>query len=141
MTLPWAQHYDPGVPLTVGPVKEPLPRLLLNAAAKTPQAPALIFFGRIFTYQQLAEQAARLAGAFKGQGLAKGERLAILLPNCPQFVVAYHAALRLGAVVVPLNPLLSGKEVAINWPIAAPGAWSSWTTSCPRWSRARQSWT
>ena len=112
MTLPWEQHYDPGVPLTVGPVTEPLPRLLLNAAAKTPQAPALIFFGRVITYQQLAEQAARLAQAFKGQGLAKGERLAILLPNCPQFVIAYHAALRLGAVVVPLNPLLTGKEVA-----------------------------
>jgi long-chain acyl-CoA synthetase len=112
MTLPWEQHYDPGVPLTVGPVTEPLPRLLLNAAAQTPQAPALIFFGRVFTYQQLSEQAARLAQAFKGQGLAKGERLAILLPNCPQFVISYHAALRLGAVVVPLNPLLSGKEVA-----------------------------
>jgi long-chain acyl-CoA synthetase len=112
MALPWEQHYDPGVPLTVGPVTEPLPRLLLNAAAKTPQAPALIFFGRVLTYQQLAEQVARLAQAFKGQGLAQGDRLAILLPNCPQFVMAYHAALRLGAVVAPLNPLLSGKEVA-----------------------------
>ncbi len=112
MTLPWAPHYDPGVPLTVEPVKTSVPELLLDAAAKTPQAPALVFFGRIFSYRQLAEMAARLAQAFKGQGLAPGERLAILLPNCPQFVVAYHAALRLGAVVVPLNPLLSAKELA-----------------------------
>ena len=112
MTLPWAPHYDPGVPLTVEPVTTSVPELLLEAAAKTPQAPALIFFGRSFTYRQLAEMAARLAQAFKGQGLAPGERLALLLPNCPQFVVAYHAALRLGAVVVPLNPLLSAKELA-----------------------------
>ena len=112
MTLPWAQHYDPGVPLTVEAVTTSVPWLLLDAAAKTPQAPALVFFGRSFTYRQLSEMAARLAQAFQGQGLAPGERLAILLPNCPQFVVAYHAALRLGAVVVPLNPLLSAKELA-----------------------------
>ena len=112
MTLPWAPHYDPGVPLTVEPVTTSVPELLLDAAAKTPQAPALVFFGRSFTYRQLSDQAARLAQAFKGQGLAPGERLALLLPNCPQFVVAYHAALRLGAVVVPLNPLLSAKELA-----------------------------
>src|SRR5208337_267124 len=79
---------------------------------RTPQAPALDFFGRTFSYGQLSELAARLARAFKDQGLRPGERLAILLPNCPQFVVAYHAALRLGAVVVPLNPLLSARELA-----------------------------
>ena len=112
MTLPWAPSYDSDVPHTVAPATAPLPSLLLQAAAQTPLAPALIFFGRIFTYQQLADQAARLARAFRDQGLAPGDRLAILLPNCPQFVVAYHAALRLGAVVVPLNPLLSAKEVA-----------------------------
>ena len=112
MTPPWVRHYDPDVPHTVAPPTAPLPHLLLHAAAKTPQAPALVFFGRVFSYQQLAEQAARLARAFQGLGLAPGERLAIFLPNCPQFVVAYHAALHLGAVVVPLNPLLSAKEVA-----------------------------
>ncbi|MCX5891513.1 MAG: AMP-binding protein, partial [Deltaproteobacteria bacterium] len=112
MTLPWAPHYDPDVPLAVAPATASLPSLLLHAAAQTPQAPALLFFGRTFTYRQLSDQAARLARAFKDQGLAPGDRLAIFLPNCPQFVVAYHAALRLGAVVVPLNPLLSAKEVA-----------------------------
>jgi len=112
MTLPWAQHYDPGVPLTVGPVTTSLPRLLLQAAEKSPQAPALVFFGRAITYGQLDTQTARLAGALKKLGLAPGERLGIFLPNCPQLVMAYHAALRLGAVVVMLNPLLSAKELA-----------------------------
>ncbi len=112
MPLPWARQYDPGVPLSVGPATTSIPWLLLHAAAQTPQAPALDFFGRTFSYRQLSELAARLARAFKDQGLSPGERLAILLPNCPQFVVAYHAALRLGAVVVPLNPLLSARELA-----------------------------
>jgi long-chain acyl-CoA synthetase len=96
----------------VAPPTAPLPSLLLYAAAKTPLAPALVFFGRVFSYQELAEQAARVARAFQDLGVAPGERLALFLPNCPQFVVAYHAALRLGAVLVPLNPLLSAKEVA-----------------------------
>ena len=112
MTLPWAPHYDPGVPLTVGPVTTSLPRLLLQAAAQSPQAPALVFFGRTTTYGELNTQTARLARALQNLGLAPGERLGIFLPNCPQLVMAYHAALRLGAVAVMLNPLLSPKELA-----------------------------
>ena len=114
MTPPWVRHYDPEVPHSVAPPTTPLPYLLLHAAAKTPQAPALVFFGRVFSYQQLAEQTARVARAFQGLGVALGERLGLFLPNCPQFVVAYHAALHLGAVLVPLNPLLSAKEVAFQ---------------------------
>jgi long-chain acyl-CoA synthetase len=120
MTLPWVQNYDPGVPPAVGPAEDSLPRLLLQAAAKTPQAPALAFFGRIFTYRELSEQAARLAQAFKTLGLNPGDRLGLMLPNCPQLVTAYHAALRLGAVVVMLNPLLSPKE--LTYQLADSGA-------------------
>ncbi|MGA9755399.1 MAG: long-chain fatty acid--CoA ligase [Desulfobaccales bacterium] len=112
MTLPWAQHYDQGVPLTVGPVTTSLPWLLLQAAEQSPRAPALVFFGRTITYGELNTQTASLAAALKSLGLAPGERLGIFLPNCPQLVIAYHAALRLGAVVVMLNPLLSAKELA-----------------------------
>ena len=112
MTFPWAQHYDPGVPLTVGPVNTSLPRLLLQAAEQSPQAPALVFFGRTTTYGELNTQTAGLASALKDLGLAPGDRLGIFLPNCPQLVMAYHAALSLGAVAVMLNPLLSPKELA-----------------------------
>jgi len=112
MTLPWAPHYDPGVPLTVGPVTTSLPWLLLQAAEQSPQDPALVFSGRTTTYGELNTQTASLAGALKNLGLAPGERLGIFLPNCPQLVMAYNAALRLGAVAVMLNPLLSSKELA-----------------------------
>jgi len=111
MTFPWARHYDPGVPLTVGPVTTSLPRLLLQAAEQSPQAPALVFFGRTTTYGKLNTQTASLASALQDLGLAPGERLGIFLPNCPQLVMAYNAALRLGAVAVMLNPLLSPKEL------------------------------
>jgi long-chain acyl-CoA synthetase len=111
MTLPWVKNYDPGVSLDVEPVTSPLPWLMRQAAVNTPRAPALAFFGRIITYRELSEQTARLAQAFKTLGLAPGDRLALMLPNCPQLVMAYHAALRLGAVVVMLNPLLSPKEL------------------------------
>jgi long-chain acyl-CoA synthetase len=111
MTLPWARHYDPGVPLTVGPVTTPLPSLLLDAAEHSPQASALAFFGRTLTYGDLNTLTARLAQALKTLGLAKGERVGIFLPNTPQLVIAYQAVLRLGAVAVMLNPLLSSKEL------------------------------
>jgi long-chain acyl-CoA synthetase len=111
MTSPWAEQYDPGVPLTVGPVTNSLPWLLLNAAERSPQAPALVFFGRTISYGELNTQTACLTNALKNLGLAKGERVGIFLPNSPQLVIAYHAILRLGMVVVMLNPLLSAKEL------------------------------
>jgi long-chain acyl-CoA synthetase len=111
MTPPWAQYYDPGVPLTVGPVTTSLPSLLLSTAERSPQAPALVFFGRTLTYGELNTLTARLANALKSLGLAKGARVGIFLPNTPQLVIAYHAVLRLGAVAVMLNPLLSAKEL------------------------------
>ncbi len=120
MTCPWVKHYDQGVPQEIGPVTGTLPQLLLQAAQKSPQSPALAFFGRTMSYGVLSLQAARLAQAFRDLGVALGERVALLLPNCPQFVLAFHAILRLGAVAVPLNPLLSPKE--INYQLADSGA-------------------
>jgi long-chain acyl-CoA synthetase len=120
MNAPWAPHYDPGVPPEVDAATESVPALLIKAAAKTPSSPALVFFGRYLSYRELEDQVARLAQGLKNLGLAPGRRLAILLPNCPQLVIAYHAALRQGAVAVFLNPLLSPKELAFQ--IANSGA-------------------
>jgi long-chain acyl-CoA synthetase len=120
MTFPWVGHYDPGVPGEIGPVSGTLPQLLLQAALKSPQSPALAFWGRTLTYGVLSEETARLAQAFRSLGVAPGERVAFLLPNCPQLVMTFHAALRLGAVAVPLNPLLSPKE--LNYQLTDSGA-------------------
>lgn len=111
MSLPWVQHYDPGVPRGIDPPARPVPWLLRQAADRVPEATALSFFGRRFTYGALQEQAARLARAFQDLGLKPEMRLAIMLPNCPQLVLTYYAALHLGAVVVLMNPLFSPKEI------------------------------
>jgi len=84
MTFPWAQHYDPGV-LSRWAGHHFLARLLLQAAEQSPQAPALVFFGRTTTYGELNTQTAGLASALQKLGLAPGERLGIFLPNCPNW--------------------------------------------------------
>jgi long-chain acyl-CoA synthetase len=111
MTFPWVRHYDQGVPLEVDPPDISAPWLLHRTAAQAPDAPALIFFGKTLTYAAFQEQTARLAHSLKTLGLAPGERLAILLPNCPQLALAYHATVHLGGVAVFLNPLFSPKEI------------------------------
>ena len=112
MSYPWAGHYDPGVPLEVEIPQDTVTALLLEAATRAPGAPALVFFGKITTYQQFLDQVKRLTRAFQSMGLGPGEPLAVLLPNCPQLAVTYHAILSLGGVAVLLNPLLSPKEIA-----------------------------
>jgi long-chain acyl-CoA synthetase len=115
MDRPWLRHYDPEVPQEIEPVTTSLPSLLIQASQKFPRVPALVFQGLTLTYAQLEEQTARLAQALSVLlDLSRRERLALLLPNCPQLVLAYHAALRLGAVVTLLNPLLSAKELAFQ---------------------------
>lgn len=111
MGFPWLGHYDPGVPAQVEPPERAVPWLLWDMADRAPHLPALTFFGRITTYGQFREQAARLAQGLRELGLAPGERLGIMLPNCPQLAVAYYATLTLGAVAVLINPLNSATEV------------------------------
>jgi long-chain acyl-CoA synthetase len=111
MTSPWLRHYDPGVPAAVDLTEHSVPWLLQQSARRAPEQTALVFFGKTLTYGALHEQVARVAQGLKNLGLRPGERLAIMLPNCPQLVVTYYAALHLGAVVVLMNPLLSPKEV------------------------------
>lgn len=111
MTFPWVGHYDPEVPPEIGPVSGCLPQLLLQAAQRSPRSPALAYLGRTITYGALAAETARLAQAFRNLGVGPGERVAFLLPNCPQLVISFYAALCLGAVAMPLNPLLTPKEI------------------------------
>ena len=112
MSYPWARHYDPGVPLEVEIPEATITGLLVEAAARSPHAPALVFFGKKTSYGQLLDQVRRLARSFLDLGLGPGEPLAVLLPNCPQLAVSYHAILSLGGTAVLLNPLLSPKEIA-----------------------------
>jgi len=116
---PWFAHYDPGVPHTLDYPAVPLQWFLADTAARHPQAIATIFgavvAGRLveasLTYAELDRLADRFAAGLQSLGVRKGDRLALLLPNCPQFVVAFYGALRAGAVVVPCNPLYTPPEL------------------------------
>jgi len=112
VSYPWARHYDPGVPLEVDIPRTTITGLLQDGARRAPGAAALVFFGKKTTYAAYLDQVRRCARSLQDLGLGPGERLGILLPNCPQLAVTYHAILALGGVAVLLNPLNSPKEIA-----------------------------
>jgi long-chain acyl-CoA synthetase len=108
---PWFKYYDPQVPLHLTYPHIPLYRLLDETAAKHPTSPCTNFFGRRLTYQHIKELSDRFAASLRRLGVRKGDRVVLLLPNSPQFIVAYYGLLKAGAVIVPLNPLSAEREL------------------------------
>jgi long-chain acyl-CoA synthetase len=108
----WHRFYDEGVPYAIEPPAEPLFVQLEKTAREFPQMVASEFMGARLTYQQLAEQVNRFAASLSGLGVKPGDRIAIMLPNCPQIIIAYYAALSIGAVVVMTNPMYVEREMA-----------------------------
>ncbi|MBX5464498.1 MAG: long-chain fatty acid--CoA ligase [Clostridia bacterium] len=108
---PWLASYPPDVPPHLEYPEAGLPELLERAVREAPEREAIRFFGRSIRYRQLGERVRRLAAALAARGVTRGERVAVMLPNTPQLVVAYFAALRLGAVVTLVNPLYTAREV------------------------------
>jgi long-chain acyl-CoA synthetase len=114
---PWLKSYPSDVPHSLAPFPErPVWSLLEESAEKYPDSPAVAFpvapMARRLTYRQLKEEAERFAGAMAAMGVGKGDRVGLLLPNCPQFVVAWFGLQRLGAVPVGNNPLYTQRELA-----------------------------
>jgi long-chain acyl-CoA synthetase len=114
---PWLRSYPPDVPHTLAPYPErPVWWLLESAAQRFPDSPAVAFpvapKARRLTFRQLKQEAERFAGAMASMGVGKGDRVGLLLPNSPQFVVAWYGLQRLGAVPVGNNPLYTQRELA-----------------------------
>jgi long-chain acyl-CoA synthetase len=114
---PWLKSYPSDVPHSLAPFPErSVWSLLEESAEKFPDSPAVAFpvapMARRLTYRQLKEEAERFAGAMSAMGVGKGDRVGLLLPNCPQFVVAWFGLQRLGAVPVGNNPLYTQRELA-----------------------------
>ncbi len=114
-TRPWLTSYDAGVPAELAFEDITLPAMLDRAAAEHAERTALVFLNRRMSYAELKDQVDRLATALAGLGVARDGRVAIQLPNLPQTVIAYHAALRLGAQVVLTNPLYTPREIEQQW--------------------------
>jgi long-chain acyl-CoA synthetase len=108
---PWTRSYAEGVPEDLEPVTGSLVDIVEASARDYPDAPALQFFGRTTSYRELNEQISRSAAALRDRGVRPGDPVAIVLPNCPQHIVAFYAVLRLGAIVVEHNPLYTPREM------------------------------
>src|SRR6266511_1725061 len=113
---PWYASYQEGVPETLAPYPEKnLFSLLGEAAERHPNAPAVVWAvpgGKTLTYSQLVAETERFSGALQKLGVKQGDRVALLLPNCPQYVIAYYATVRMGGVIVGNNPLYTSRELA-----------------------------
>ncbi|WP_299086909.1 long-chain-fatty-acid--CoA ligase [uncultured Microbacterium sp.] len=108
---PWIASYADGVPDDLEPVDGSLLDIVTASARDYPDAPALQFFGRETTYRDLQDAIDRAAAGLAALGVGAGDPVAIVLPNCPQHIVAFYAILRLGAVVVEHNPLYTPREL------------------------------
>ena len=119
---PWLAAYPAGVPADFAFPRVPLTRLLDDAAAAFPTGVAISYAGRAMTYRALVGDVDRFAGSLRDLGVDTGDRVAVVLPNCPQHVIALFAAARIGAIAVPCNPLATAAELAEQLAIVAPKA-------------------
>ncbi len=110
---PWLEHYDYWVRAHMNYPRRPLHEILRLTAVEVPDRPATAFLGAHMTFAELKGQSDRLAAALAALGVRQHDRVGIMLPNCPQYVFAAFAVLRLGAVVVNVNPLYTPREVAV----------------------------
>ncbi|MBF4460328.1 long-chain-fatty-acid--CoA ligase [Pseudoclavibacter sp. VKM Ac-2867] len=127
----WTAFYAPGTPKDIEVPTGSLPDMLAEIAERFPDKPAIEFFGAQTTFSELQDQVLRFAQGLRRIGVKRGDRVALIMPNAPQHVVAFYAVLRLGAVVVEHNPLYTrdelrtqfedhGAEIVIAWDKAAP---------------------
>ena len=112
MTAPWLSGYDEGVPHTLAPYPDrTLLDYLSESAANWPDRPALLFKGATICYRELHRLSDRFASALVDLGVKRGDRVALCLPNSPQFILAEVGAWKIGAIVCPINPTYTDREL------------------------------
>jgi len=110
-TYDWQANYPPDIPWECFITPRPVSELLSTTAAHFPQHQAVDFMGRIYLYAELEQAVQRLVAGLQRIGLTKGSKVALILPNCPQYIIAYYAICRMGAMVVNCNPLYTLPEL------------------------------
>ena len=110
---PWTRHWDYWVRSNLSYPGRSLYDVLALSAVERPDRPATHFMGAELTYMQLKRSADALAASLARMGIAKEDRVGIMLPNCPQYIIASFAILRLGAIVVNINPSYTPREALI----------------------------
>lgn len=107
----WLSHYPKEIPHSINYQNKGLHEILVDTVNRHPNKHALHFFGKEMTYKELYESVCKFANALKKLGLQKGDRISIMLPNCPQGVIAYYGILMAGGIVVQTNPLYVEREL------------------------------
>ncbi len=115
----WLKSYDPGVAHSMNYPEHTLQQLLEESVSRYADCTAIIFPGAfgdesMMNYRELDRQCNKLANALLEMGVKRGDRVALLMPNCPQFVISYYAVLKVGAIVVATNPLYSPREMELQ---------------------------
>jgi long-chain acyl-CoA synthetase len=108
---PWLRHYDYWVPPHMTYPARPLTEILDTTTIEIPDARATAFLGAELTFKEIKRRSDRFAAALEHLGITRGDRVGIMLPNCPQYMIAAFAILRLGAIVVNINPTYTAREV------------------------------
>jgi long-chain acyl-CoA synthetase len=108
---PWLKRYDYWVRPHLSYPTRPLHEILSTTAVEMPDTQATHFLGAALTYREIKHRADRLAAALVRLGIVQGDRVGIMLPNCPQYIISAFAILRLGAVVVNINPIYTAREL------------------------------
>lgn len=112
LSKPWVKFYDKGVPEEVEIPDKPLYSILLESSKDFPERTVIYFYGLRLKYKELLDYSKRFAWFLTERlGLSKGDVVSLLLPNTPQFAIAYYGALMAGCVVSPINPLYSKREL------------------------------
>lgn len=108
---PWLKHYPEGVSDGVDIPRLSVPELFDQMAEKFAKKTALIFYGKKVSYAELKEGVDRFATALADLGVARGDTVALYLLNCPQYIIAYFASLKVGAKVTPISPVYTSHEI------------------------------
>ena len=112
MDRPWLAHYDPGIPASLEPYPDTTIVEVVEAAARErPQHPAILFKGRAISYDELSRASTAFAAALAEDGVRKGDRVAIILPNCPQYIIAELGIWKAGGITLGLNPTYTEREL------------------------------
>ena len=110
----WTQHYDEPVPETIAYPDQTIYQMFEQSVRESRGGLATVFFGSKIRYDELGKLVDRFADVLADLGVKKGDRVALVLPNLPAYPVAHFAVLKLGAVLVPTNPLYVERELALQ---------------------------
>jgi long-chain acyl-CoA synthetase len=108
---PWLKNYDLWAPAEINPPNQPLYQILQIASGAYREKPAVAFMGAFIDFGDVKKLVDRLATALQKLGVVKGDRVGVMLPNCPQYLISFFAVVRLGAIVVNVNPIYTPREI------------------------------